>query len=67
VALRQDPPAGCVVREADSDQQRVYLDCERVADHRLQAIAQVVVEIRIRHGLADADDLGIEKLPSMAR
>lgn len=32
----------------------------------LVAAAQVV-EIRIRRGLADADDLGIERLPPMAR
>ena len=61
-AVRADPPTGCVVREQDSQPQRVYLWCEREAPHRLDAIARVVGEIRTRYGLPDADDLGVEKL-----
>lgn len=60
--LRREPPRGCSVRPEDSEPDRVYLDCAREAGTRLNAIAQVVSEIRKRYGLPDADDLGIEKL-----
>lgn len=60
--LKANPPSGCVIREYSSDPGRLFLECRREADSRLDAIAQVVGEIRGRFGLPDADDLGIEKL-----
>jgi hypothetical protein len=58
-ALLADLPAGC---KSSVDGRRIYLSCQRTAATRLDAIAQVVGEIRQRHGISDADDLGIEKL-----
>lgn len=60
--VRANPPEGSSVRDVSSEPGRVYLDCGREASTRLEAIAQVVAEIRSGYGLVDADDLGIEKL-----
>lgn len=60
--VRANPPEGCSVRDVSSEPGRVYLECVREAPTRLEAIAQVVAEIRGEYGLPDADDLGIEKL-----
>lgn len=57
-AIKADPPQGCVPQDFDG----IFgLECRRPGSSLLVAVAELVAEVRDKHGLV-MTDLGVEKV-----